>query len=62
MRLDASNAWVDSDMGLTSPIPPSLTGRARRSRSAEEQASRPVSAGMKMGCWWMAVSKGRSRS
>ena len=24
MRLDASNAWVDSDMGLTSPIPPSL--------------------------------------
>ena len=43
MRLDASNACVDSDMGLTSPIPPSLTGKARRSRSAEEQASRPVS-------------------
>ena len=60
MRLDASNAWVDSDMGLTSPIQPSLTGRARRSRSATEQASRPVSAGMK--CWWIAASRGWSRS
>ena len=47
MHLDASNAWIDSDMGLTSPIPPSLTGSARRSRSATEHASRLVRAGIK---------------
>ena len=60
IRLDASNAWVDSDVGLSSPIPPSLTGSARRSRLAAEHASRPVRAGIK--CWWMAISRGQSRS
>ena len=60
IRLDASNAWVDSDVELSSPIPPSLTGSARRSCSAAEHASRPVRAGIK--CWWVAVSRGRSRS
>ena len=39
MCSDASNAWVDSDMGFASPIPPSLTGRARRSRSVAELAT-----------------------
>ena len=46
MHLDALNAWADSDVGLASPRPPSLAGRAKRSLSTAEQGSLPVSAGM----------------
>ena len=60
MHLDALNAWADSDVGLASPRPPSLTGRAKRSLSTAEQGSLLVSAGMN--CLWMAISRGCSRS
>ena len=55
MHWDASNAWVESNEGSVSLIPPNLTGSARRSHSDLEQTSHPVREGMK--CWWMAVSR-----
>ena len=56
----AQKAWEEFVAGLVSPKPPSLTGRARRSRSCLEQGARPVRAGIRH--WWIAVSRGSSRS
>ena len=43
---EAWKAWDEFVAGLVSPKPPSLTGRARRSRSYLEQGARPVRAGI----------------
>ena len=38
--------WTADTIGLDSPRPPSLVGRANSSRSISEQSLRPVSDGM----------------
>ena len=47
-------------MGLVSPKPPSLTGRASRSLVSFEHGGHPVREGMNT--WWMASSRGWKRS
>ena len=59
-RWEAWKVLGDSTVGLRRPSPPSLTGRESRSLSSDEQGGCPVRAGMKW--WWMAFSRGRSRS
>ena len=59
-RSEAWKAWEEFVAGLASPKPPSLTGRARRSRSCLEQGARPVMAGIRH--WWIAVSRESSKS
>ena len=44
-RSEAWKAWEEFVAGLVSPKPPSLTGRARRSRCCLEQGARPASEG-----------------